>query len=139
VSVIVQSGGGGGHRRAAVKRPQTRHGWRGTLVADIKALLTVKQVAGRLAVSQSLVYDLASKRLLRHHRIAGRGRATFRFAEGHVQEYLDRTLRSATSLRLRPRHPPEPKVTGLNPVGDTNISASEIRVYGTCHWSSEGH
>ena len=59
-------------------------------------LLNVKQVADALAVSPSMVYELAAKGLIQHHRIAGKGRGTLRFAEGHVLEYLAKTLQGAT-------------------------------------------
>jgi excisionase family DNA binding protein len=61
----------------------------------MNALLTVKQVAEVLAVSTSLVYDLAARGLIKHHRLAGRGRGTLRFAQEHVQAYLDSTLQEA--------------------------------------------
>ena len=78
----------------------------------MKALLTVKQVAEVLAVSPSMVYDLAARGLIRHHRIAGKGRGTLRFAEEHVQEYLASTLQGTTPARPSASAPAATAVPG---------------------------
>jgi excisionase family DNA binding protein len=52
-------------------------------------LLTVRQAAEQLGVSQSLVYGLISSRQLRHCRI-GNGRGTLRIPVDAIGEYLAR-------------------------------------------------
>ena len=55
-------------------------------------LLTVKDVADRLAVSQSTVYDLAATGKLSCYRIGSRGRGVVRFTEEQVAAYLSACL-----------------------------------------------
>ena len=50
-------------------------------------LLTVSQVAERLAVSSSLVYQLIESGRLGHHRI-GNGRGTLRVGQADLEAYL---------------------------------------------------
>lgn len=53
-------------------------------------MLTVKQVAQRLNVSQSCIYQLVETGRIPHHRI-GTGRGAIRFTEVNVEEYLAAT------------------------------------------------
>jgi len=50
-------------------------------------LLTVKDVAGRLNVSQSCIYQLVETGKIPHHRI-GVGRGAIRFTEDDITDYL---------------------------------------------------
>jgi excisionase family DNA binding protein len=50
-------------------------------------LLTVKEAAGRLVVSEAAVYQLCHRRLLGHVRI-GTARGTIRISEHDVERYL---------------------------------------------------
>ncbi len=50
-------------------------------------MLTVKQVAERLGVSASLVYELCARGRIRHSRI-GFGRGTIRITEEALAEFL---------------------------------------------------
>ena len=50
------------------------------------ALLTVKQAAERLGVSQALVYALCEQKRIRHER-HGLGRGTIRIPEDALEEY----------------------------------------------------
>ena len=58
-------------------------------------MLTVKQVADRLAVSASCVYQLVALGTLECYRIGG-GRGTLRFSEEQFQAYLERARVRAT-------------------------------------------
>lgn len=60
-----------------------------------KGLLTVKDVAALLSVSESTIYDLVATRKLACHRIGGRGRGTLRFTQAQVEAYLASTLHEA--------------------------------------------
>ena len=53
-------------------------------------LLTVKDVAQRLNVSQSCIYQLVETGKLPHHRI-GIGRGAIRFSEEDIAKYLEVT------------------------------------------------
>ena len=55
----------------------------------------MKQVAERLNVSPSTVYDLAASGKLSCHRIGSRGRGTLRFTEAQVEAYLASTLQQS--------------------------------------------
>ena len=50
-------------------------------------MLTVKEVAERLNLSSSKVYQLVSEGRLSHHRFDG----AIRFAEEQIQDYLEET------------------------------------------------
>src|SRR4051794_16649456 len=54
-------------------------------------MLTVADVASRLNVAESTIYDLVAAKRLPCHRI-GRKRGTIRFTEGQVEAYLATTL-----------------------------------------------
>lgn len=67
-------------------------------------LLTIRQVAERLAISRNLCYRLVATGKLRAYRIGG----AIRFSEEQVQEYLnscvmnvDRGPRMAHSMKLK--------------------------------------
>ena len=49
--------------------------------------LTVKDVAARLNISVSCIYQLVESGKLAHHRI-GLGRGAIRFSDGDIDEYL---------------------------------------------------
>jgi excisionase family DNA binding protein len=66
-------------------------------------MFTVNQIATKLNVWASTVYNLVESGELPHHRF-GRGRGTIRVSEEQLQEFLGRTVvdaRPATTLRLR--------------------------------------
>lgn len=50
-------------------------------------LLTVKEVAQRLNVSQSCIYQLVETGKIPHHRI-GTGRGAIRFSEANIESFL---------------------------------------------------
>ncbi len=54
-------------------------------------LLTVKQVAHRLSVSQAVVYRLIDKKKLAAHRI-GLGSGAIRISEDQLAQYLEASL-----------------------------------------------
>lgn len=69
------------------------------------AMLRVKEVAARLNLSESKVYELIESGQLPHHRFGG----AIRVSEVQIAEFLDETKRDrrepATRLRARPlRH-----------------------------------
>jgi excisionase family DNA binding protein len=53
-------------------------------------LLKIPEVAKRLSVSTSFVYELIADGRLRHHRL-GRGQGAIRVSEEQLQDYLHRT------------------------------------------------
>ena len=53
----------------------------------MKLLLSVRQTAERLGVSEQVVYQLCARRLLRHSRV-GLGRGKIAITEDAVAEYL---------------------------------------------------
>ncbi|MBI1314016.1 helix-turn-helix domain-containing protein [bacterium] len=59
-------------------------------------LLTVKDVADRLNVSQSCIYQLVETGKIPHHRI-GVGRGAIRFTEDDISEYLQNARELATA------------------------------------------
>jgi excisionase family DNA binding protein len=61
-------------------------------------MLTVKQTAGRLNVSESTVYALIKNGLLRSHRV-GVGRGVIRVSESAIAEYLDSAIACASSRK----------------------------------------
>jgi excisionase family DNA binding protein len=61
--------------------------------------MTVREVAEKLQVAKTTVYDLCAKGLLAHHRV-GIGRGTIRIVESDLQAYLD-------SCRVEATGPPE--------------------------------
>jgi len=71
-------------------------------------LLTVKDVAGRLNVSPSCIYQLVETGKIPHHRI-GVGRGAIRFTEDDLAEYLDRN-RSQPASGGQPRPATRPKL-----------------------------
>jgi excisionase family DNA binding protein len=61
------------------------------------AMLTVKDAAQRLAVSEQLIYALCAKQQLRHVRV-GLGRGTIRIPEDAIEEYVNaRTVEAGTA------------------------------------------
>lgn len=70
-------------------------------------MFSVEDVADRLGVSISLVYELVARREITCYRI-GRGRGTIRFAEADVEAYLERRRcpvsgESASAAASKPR------------------------------------
>lgn len=68
-------------------------------------LLTVRQVAARLAVSPSFVYALLTGGRLKHHRLGG-GQGGIRVSEQQLGEYLCGTERGGEPMPQRT--PPKP-------------------------------
>ncbi len=71
----------------------------------LRTLLTTEEVARRLSVSRSLVYELVVKGKLPHHRV-GVGRGTIRISEDDVAEFLRccriETREETDKNRMRP-------------------------------------
>lgn len=69
------------------------------------SLLTVKEVAGRLKVSQACVYQLVAEQKLAHVRI-GCGRGAIRIAERDLESFLEscRVEPSGTSIPHSLKH-----------------------------------
>ncbi len=65
-------------------------------------MLTVKEVAGQLGISPSLVYALCARGLLVHERY-GLGRGTVRISEQAIEDYRTRRDRDVRLLRRRSR------------------------------------
>ena len=61
-------------------------------------MLTVKEVAQRLNVSQSCIYQLVETGKLPHHRI-GIGRGAIRFTETDLADYLTHARQQTTGER----------------------------------------
>ena len=60
-------------------------------------MLTPRQAANRLGVSQSLVYQLCNELVLQHYRIGGKGkRGRIRIEEEEVERYRQSCLRDAS-------------------------------------------
>src|SRR5262249_37747772 len=72
------------HRPARTRKPERA----------MSAFLTVADLAERLNVSESTVYDLVSIKKIACHRI-GKRRGPIRFTEEQGSEYLPATLREA--------------------------------------------
>lgn len=65
-------------------------------------MLTVKQVAQRLNVSQSCIYQLVETGKIPHHRI-GLGRGAIRFTESNIESFLGDSEHQASGERAKPR------------------------------------
>ena len=74
-------------------------------------MLTVKQVAERLTVSASCIYQLVETGRLSHHRI-GVGRGAIRFTEEDVDEFLAQS-REEMRTESPPASPPRRKLKHL--------------------------
>lgn len=61
-------------------------------------MLTVKEIAGRLRVSPSTVYNLVEEGRISCHRI-GKGRGCIRFTEEQVEAFLQSCRVEAGTLR----------------------------------------
>lgn len=61
-------------------------------------MLTVKEVAQRLRVSPSTVYNLVEGGRIAYHRI-GKGRGSIRFSEEQVEAFLQASRVEAGTLR----------------------------------------
>jgi len=69
-------------------------------------LLTVRQVAEILAISQSKVYELIEGGDLSHHRMGG----AIRISEEQIQEYLEGTKQGRREPEPRKSKPPRPNL-----------------------------
>ena len=67
-------------------------------------MLTVREVAARLRVSPTCVYQLIARRRLACHRI-GAGRGTVRVAEEDLDDYLHSCRKEKTKDEGNPRSP----------------------------------
>jgi len=70
-------------------------------------VLRVKQVAERLSLSESKVYELVEQGKLGHHRMDG----AIRVSEEQIAEYLDETRREPAAPRERKTTGSRPKLT----------------------------
>lgn len=68
------------------------------------ALLTVKQAAKRLGVSQALVYALCEQKRIRHER-HGLGRGTIRIPEDALDEYRKSVTVEPRAVEPEPARP----------------------------------
>ncbi len=59
-------------------------------------MLTVSEVAARLKVCRSTIYNAVESGVLPHHRI-GLGRGAIRISEEQLERFLERTLVEASS------------------------------------------
>lgn len=65
-------------------------------------MLTVKQVAQRLNVSQSCIYQLVETSRIAHHRI-GLGRGAIRFTESNLESFLGDSQQHTSVEQAKPR------------------------------------
>ena len=65
-------------------------------------MLTVKQVAQRLNVSQSCIYQLVETGKIPHHRI-GTGRGAIRFSNANIESFLEDSHHQTSGERVKPR------------------------------------
>jgi excisionase family DNA binding protein len=77
-------------------------------------MLTVKQVAARLALSPSQVYALCASGRLAHHRFGGQGRGAIRVTEEQLASFVEASvftpkapLPELRHIRLPDERPPE--------------------------------
>jgi excisionase family DNA binding protein len=80
-------------------------------------MLSVKESARRLGVSQALVYALCSRGEIEHHRF-GVGRGAIRIEEGALQKYLCR----AKVAGKHPQRPEQP--TTFHHLNATRLAAA---------------
>lgn len=64
-------------------------------------LLKVSDVAKRLSLSQSMVYELVERRRISHHKIGG----AIRISEDQLREFLEKTRREPEAPRERKSGP----------------------------------
>jgi hypothetical protein len=70
----------------------------------LPTLLTVRETAAAMKLSESAVRSLCDKQLLKVTRVgAGRGRGTLRIFEASILEYLEQQTRTPISLPARQR------------------------------------
>lgn len=72
-------------------------------------MLKVKQVANRLSLSQSKVYELVESGDLPHHRIGG----AIRVSEEQLTEYLETTRRERGPAPQQRKTGPRPKLSRI--------------------------
>ena len=65
-------------------------------------MLTVKEVAQRLNVSQSCIYQLVESGRIPHHRI-GLGRGAIRFSDADIESFLSNSRNLASDDRATSR------------------------------------
>lgn len=78
------------------------------------SLLKIPEVAKRLSVSTSFVYDLIAEGRLKHHRL-GRGQGAIRVSEEQLHDYLRRTEYGGEVSPPPPRQPEEVQFAFLPP------------------------
>lgn len=76
------------------------------------AMMKVEDVAGRLNVSDSFVYDAIADGRLKHHRL-GRGRGGIRVSEEQLAAYLRDTERGGKSEEPAPKPVTPPRFQHL--------------------------
>ena len=81
-------------------------------------VLTVKEVAARLRVSQGCIYSLCGSGALRHLRL-GTGRGAIRIREEDLQSFVERCVREEKEEVATPRRMATPKAF-------TNLNASRL-------------
>ena len=74
--------------------------WRPLIFVQLTNLLTVRQVAERLTVSNNVVYREIARRRLRCYHIGG----SIRISDAHLQEYLDDSETGAKSAPREFKH-----------------------------------
>lgn len=72
-------------------------------------LLKVSDVAKRLSLSVSKVYEIVEKRQISHHKIGG----AIRISEEQVAEFLNETLQERGTRERPTRRPPPPRLRHL--------------------------
>lgn len=82
------------------------------MVAEVPgpSLLTVKQVAGLLAVSQTAVYDLCHAGILPYFKVGARG-GRYRFYRDDVEKYLRRQRHEQATVPYPAQRQAAPGVT----------------------------
>ena len=73
-------------------------------------MLTVKQAAVRLSLSESKIYRLVSQRRIPHHRFDG----AIRFSEEDIAEYLEKTKNRERGNQPTKRKPPRPRLRNFS-------------------------
>lgn len=76
------------------------------------AMMTVEDVARRLKMSDSFMYNAIASGRLKHHRF-GKGQGGIRVSEEQLGDFLRRTERGGTDERTRPTPEVGPKSKGL--------------------------
>lgn len=90
----------------------------------LPTLLTVRETAAAMKISESAVRSLCDKQLLKVTRVgAGRGKGAIRIYESSIQEYIDGNARESLAALPRPGGP----LGGKSPVGFTWLESHGYR------------